>query len=52
LLIASHQDQVTVLPDGAKVIAKTEHCKVAAYTLGPRALAVQPHPEFTRRGVP
>lgn len=45
-LIASHQDQVTVLPAGAKVIAKTLHCKVAAYTLGPRALAVQPHPEF------
>jgi GMP synthase (glutamine-hydrolysing) len=46
-LIASHQDQVTALPAGAKVIAKTEHCKVAAYTLGRRALAVQPHPEFS-----
>lgn len=46
-LIASHQDQVTELPAGAKVIAKTDHCKVAAYTLGRRALAVQPHPEFS-----
>lgn len=46
-LIASHQDQVAGLPDGAEVVARTEHCKVAAYTLGPRALAIQPHPEFT-----
>jgi GMP synthase-like glutamine amidotransferase len=46
-LIASHQDQVVELPDGAVVIARTDHCPVAAYTLGPRALAIQPHPEFT-----
>lgn len=46
-LIASHQDQVVELPEGARVVAWTEHCKVAAYTLGPAALAIQPHPEFT-----
>ncbi len=46
-LIASHQDQVTELPDGAVVVARTDHCPVAAYTLGPSALAIQPHPEFT-----
>ncbi|MCU1497137.1 MAG: synthase [Acidimicrobiales bacterium] len=46
-LIASHQDQVVELPDGAVVLARTDHCPVAAYTLGPRALAIQPHPEFT-----
>lgn len=46
-LIASHQDQVAELPEGAQVIARTEHCAVAAYTLGPAALAIQPHPEFT-----
>jgi len=46
-LIASHQDQVAGLPDRAEVVARTEHCKVAAYTLGPKALAIQPHPEFT-----
>lgn len=46
-LIASHQDQVVALPAGAEVIARTAHCPVAAYTLGSRALAIQPHPEFT-----
>ncbi len=45
-LIASHQDQVVELPEGAEVIARTEHCRVAAYTFGPNALAIQPHPEF------
>lgn len=46
-LIASHQDQVVELPEGAEVIARTPRCPVAAYTLGPAALAIQPHPEFT-----
>lgn len=46
-LVASHQDQVVTLPDGAEVVAGTTHCPVAGYTLGPSALAVQPHPEFT-----
>lgn len=46
-LIASHQDQVTALPAGAVLVARTEHCPIAAYTFGPRALAIQPHPEFT-----
>lgn len=46
-LVASHQDQVVALPDDAEVVARTTHCPVAGYTLGPSALAVQPHPEFT-----
>ena len=50
-IIASHQDQVVELPDGAVLLARTDHCPVAAYTLGPAALAIQPHPEFTAGGV-
>lgn len=46
-LLASHQDQVTDLPDGATVLAASAHCPVAAYALGPRVVAVQAHPEFT-----
>jgi GMP synthase-like glutamine amidotransferase len=46
-LIASHQDQVVELPQGAEVWARTEHCPVAGFTLGSSALAIQPHPEFT-----
>lgn len=45
-LIASHQDQVTSLPDGAEVVARTAHCPIAAFTLGRNALAIQPHPEY------
>jgi GMP synthase-like glutamine amidotransferase len=46
-LIASHQDQVVELPDGAELVARTDHCPIAAFTLGAQALAIQPHPEFT-----
>ncbi|MBK6858472.1 MAG: gamma-glutamyl-gamma-aminobutyrate hydrolase family protein [Microthrixaceae bacterium] len=46
-LLASHQDQVTELPDGATVIAASDHCPVAAYSLNTRTVAVQAHPEFT-----
>ncbi|MGI8757606.1 MAG: glutamine amidotransferase-related protein [Acidimicrobiales bacterium] len=46
-LIASHQDQVALLPKGAELLARTEHCRVAAYTVGDRALAIQPHPEYS-----
>ncbi|MEZ5137691.1 MAG: hypothetical protein R2711_02600 [Acidimicrobiales bacterium] len=46
-LIASHQDQVVELPEGARVWLRTAHCPVAGYLLGPAALAIQPHPEFT-----
>ena len=46
-LIASHQDQVVALPKGAEVVARTDHCPYAAFQVGPRALALQPHPEFT-----
>ncbi len=46
-LIASHQDQVVQLPEGAELLARTAHCPVAAFTVGDHALAIQPHPEFT-----
>lgn len=46
-MLASHQDQVVELPDGATLLARTDHCPIAAYTVGTTALAIQPHPEFT-----
>ncbi|QXC62178.1 hypothetical protein KSP35_05040 [Aquihabitans sp. G128] len=46
-LVASHQDQVVELPADAVLLARTDHCPVAAYALGSRMLAIQPHPEFT-----
>lgn len=47
-LIASHQDQVVGLPDGAVLLARATDggCPVAGFTLGRRAWTLQPHPEF------
>lgn len=46
-ILASHQDQVVELPEGARRWLRTDHCPIAGYVLGPAALAIQPHPEFT-----
>ena len=45
-LLASHQDQVAELPEGATLLATSDFCPVAAFRLGDRVLCVQPHPEF------
>ncbi len=44
---AMHQDQVTVIPDGATVIATSSFCKYAAMSYGKKALTWQCHPEFS-----
>ena len=46
-LNAWHQDQVTVLPEEAEVIASTDFCANAALVYGDQILTIQPHPEFT-----
>ena len=43
---AWHQDQVTQLPDGARVLASNDFCAYAALAIGERTLTYQPHPEF------
>jgi len=45
-LLASHQDQVLALPEGATLLARSDFCPVAAYRLEDHVLCVQPHPEF------
>lgn len=45
-LIASHQDQLIALPDGAELFATSDRCPVAGYTVGSNVLCVQGHPEF------
>lgn len=45
-LNAWHQDQVTRLPEGAKVVGRNEFCENAALIYPGRAFTVQPHPEF------
>jgi GMP synthase-like glutamine amidotransferase len=45
-LIASHEDQVIAIPDGAALLATTPGCPIAGLTFGDRAWTLQPHPEF------
>ena len=45
-LLASHQDQVMELPQGARLLASSAHCPIAAYAKGNEVLCIQPHPEF------
>ncbi len=45
-LLASHQDQVLALPEGATLLARSAFCPVAAYSVGDAVFCVQPHPEF------
>jgi GMP synthase-like glutamine amidotransferase len=47
-LIASHQDQVAAVPEGAALLARgvTGESAVAGFTVGERAWTLQAHPEF------
>lgn len=45
-LVFMHQDQVTRLPDGSTVLARADHCEVAAFLVDESMLGIQPHPEF------
>jgi GMP synthase-like glutamine amidotransferase len=45
-LLASHQDQVFELPSGATLVASSDFCPVAAFTVGQEVFCIQPHPEF------
>lgn len=45
-LLASHQDQVFDLPSGAKLLATSDFCPVAAFAVDDHVFCVQPHPEF------
>ncbi len=45
-LLASHQDQVFDLPAGARLLASSEFCPVAAFAVQDHVFCVQAHPEF------
>jgi len=45
-LLASHQDQVFDLPQGAALLATSDYCPVAGFTVEGQVFCVQPHPEF------
>ncbi len=45
-LNAWHQDQVTGLPPGARVVARNDFCANAALAYGEQVLTIQAHPEI------
>lgn len=47
-LLASHRDQVAMLPDAARLVASSPFCPNAAFVIDDRLLGVQGHPEFTK----
>lgn len=46
-MIASHEDQVTIVPDDATVWSTADYCPNAGLAVGERIWTVQGHPEFT-----
>ncbi|MFC1748576.1 GMP synthase [Pseudomonadota bacterium] len=48
-LLVSHQDQVTELPADSVLIAASDYCPHAAYTVGSHILCFQGHPEFNKQ---
>jgi len=47
-LLVSHQDQVTVLPPGAELLARHEFCPHDMMQIGDHVLTFQGHPEFVK----
>ena len=50
-LNAWHQDQVTLLPPGARVLASSPFCQYAALAYGDHVYTIQPHPEYGARAI-
>ncbi len=46
-VVASHQDQVLDLPEGADLFASADGCPIAGFTVGNYVFCVQGHPEFS-----
>ncbi|MFV0512367.1 MAG: type 1 glutamine amidotransferase [Jhaorihella sp.] len=46
-LYASHSEQVTALPGGARVLARSEGCAVAGFAIGDAVYTTQHHPEMS-----
>ena len=42
-----HQDEVTEIPDGGRILAASDECKVEAFAVGIYAFGVQFHPEWS-----
>lgn len=47
-IIVSHQDQVTQLPDIAKLLITSDFCTNYCYQIGKTIVSIQGHPEFSK----
>ena len=47
-VVVSHQDQVTRLPPGAELIARSDFCENSMFQLGNNIMTIQGHPEFSK----
>jgi len=47
-LLVSHKDQVTLLPEGAELLATSDFCPNAMFSVDKHILAMQGHPEFCK----
>ncbi len=47
-LVVSHQDQITLLPPGAEVLASSQFCPYYMLQYGNQMMSVQGHPEFSK----
>jgi GMP synthase-like glutamine amidotransferase len=47
-LLYSHQDQVTELPPGGRVLGSAPHCPIAMVAVDDDVIGIQAHPEFSR----
>ena len=47
-LLSSHQDQVTRLPECARLIASSAFCPIAGFVFDDVVMTLQGHPEFVK----
>ena len=47
-ILSSHKDQVTRLPEGARLLATNDHCPFAAFSVGDHILKFQGRPGFSK----
>ncbi len=46
-IYAAHKEQVTTLPDGARIVARTQGCEIAGFAIEDHVLTTQYHPEMS-----
>lgn len=47
-IYAAHKEQVSTLPVGARIFARTEGCEIAGFAIEDHVLTTQYHPEMTK----